>query len=193
MDKEALIEALSQRQMKSNYTEHLISLTANQDIGMLHELCYDQKNRSIAFRAAWILEFVAYVYPERFLAVMEDFLTRLPQQNNPSCQRHFTKILMLLTDPKALPIYQAAFAQANKENIVEVAFEWIIKTDTPVAVKANCMDILYNLYNMCREYDWIADDLRNQVEFLMRDGSPALQSRGKKMLAKLASPPAPSR
>jgi hypothetical protein len=40
------------------------------------------------------------------------------------------------------------------------------------------MDVLYNL----KEIDgWIAGELRAQIEFQLKDGSAALQSRGKKV------------
>jgi|GEM_PF-5252458 hypothetical protein len=37
-------------------------------------------------------------------------------------------------------------------------------------------------------HHWIQDELHSQVQFLLRDGSAAVQSRGKRILKKLKSP-----
>lgn len=147
-----------------------------------HALCYDQPDASIAFRAAWVLEYIAAHYPQRFMPVFTDFLSRLPAQGNPSCQRHFTKILMMITHPKAPDRYRDTYLCADREHVVETVFGWLIDPQTPVAVQVNCMDILFN---MIREFAWITDELKQQTEFFLRDGSAAMQSRGRKILAKL--------
>ncbi len=149
---------------------------------LLHEVCFHTANESIAFYAAYVLEHIAFRYPERFIPVFNTFISRLPEQKNLSCQRHFTKILMAITHPKAPEIYQEAYSRVDRERLVETVFGWLIDPRTPVAVQANCMDIL--LY-MSREFGWIREELKHQIEFLMRDGSAALQSRGKKVLEKL--------
>ncbi len=148
----------------------------------LHNLCYYQEKESIAFRAAWVLEHIALHNPNRFMPVFHDFIHRLPDQKNRSCQRHFTKILMQITHPKAPSFFQDAYREIDREALVETVFGWLIDPDTPIAVQVNCMDILFY---MSKEFDWIADELENQIEFFMRDGSPAMQGRGKKILEKL--------
>ncbi len=147
-----------------------------------HALCYDRRDDSIAFRAAWVLEYIAAHYPERFIPVFADFLSMLPSQRNRSCQRHFTKILMIITDPKAPENYRDAYLCADRERLAETVFGWLIDPHTPVAVQVNCLDVLYNLIS---EFDWIKDELKQQTEFLLRDGSAAMQSRGKRILVKL--------
>lgn len=149
----------------------------------LHDLCYDAKHSKLAFRAAWLLEYIAVHHPDRFIIVASKFLTRLSTQKNPSCQRHFTNILRRLTHPRAPRTYQDALLSTDREQLVETIFNWFIDPRTPVAVQANCMDVLFQL---SREFTWIREELKLQVEFLLRDGSPAIQSRGKKVLEKLA-------
>lgn len=147
----------------------------------IHDTCYSQDG-AVAFRAAWILEYIATHDPERFMSIFEEFIHRLPTQRNPSCQRHFTKILMLVTSSKAPAPYRTAYSGIDRGQVVETVFGWLIDPQTPVAVQVNCMDILFNMHS---EFEWIREELRPQVEFLMRDGSAAMQSRGKKILAKL--------
>ena len=148
----------------------------------LHELCYDEARPALAFRAAWLLEYISVHHPNRFRVVADSFFTQLSRQRNPSCQRHFTNILRQLTHPKAPETYKNSLLSADRAQLVEVVFGWFVDPKTPVAVKANCMDILFQLR---REFNWVGEELQLQIEFLLRDGSPAIQSRGKKVLAAL--------
>ena len=151
-------------------------------VAELHALCYDTKHPQLAFRAAWLLEYIAVHHPNRFIPVADAFLAQLSNQENRSCQRHFTNILIRLTHPKAHQGYRDALLSADREQLVETVFHWLIDPDTPVAIQANCMEVLLHLSN---EFEWIKDELKQQIEFLLRDGSPAIQSRGKKVLAAL--------
>jgi len=144
-----------------------------------HHLCYRQETDPVAFRAAWLLEYIAYRYPDRFSTVLPVFLQAMHEQRNVSCQRHFTKILMRVTSRSAPDVYRDHYRQADRERLVETIFGWLIDPETPVAVQVNCMDILFNMRN---EFDWLGEELRNQIRFLMRDGSAAMQSRGRKLL-----------
>lgn len=152
----------------------------------LIKLCLNS-NYEAAFRAAWILELAAVNFQERFIEQLDIFFNVYFKLKNQSCQRHFTKILMWLTTGKA---NRDCLSARTLENIVETTFEWMIDQQTPVAVRVNCMDILYNLTD---EVDWIADELCSQIEFQLKSGSAALQSRGKKVLHKLSKPQRNSR
>ncbi len=183
MDEQTLKERLATTWAKTKISS-LVALVEDTGVtaALLHEVCYDEKNDSIAFRAAWMLEYIAARYPERFIPVFGDFMIRLPNQRNPSCQRHFTKILMDITHPEAPKPYKDAYSMIDREQVVETVFGWLVDPQTPVAVQANCLDILFN---MSSEFGWIAEELEHQVEFLLRNGSAAMQSRGKKILARL--------
>ena len=148
----------------------------------LHDLCYDTEHSKLAFRAAWVLEYLVVHYAERFLPVAGDFLRRLGDQQNRSCQRHFTNILIRLTHPKAHKGYREVMRSADREQLVETVFGWFIDPRTPVAIQANCMEVLLH---MSDEFEWIKDELKQQINFLLRDGSAAIQSRGKKVLGVL--------
>ncbi len=161
--------------------KEVVSL-ATQSVNSVDELiklCL-HSNYEIAFRAAWILELVAVAYPERFNEKLSEFIDVYVRLTNQSCQRHFTKILMSLTNMQAR---QDRLSTNDLEAIVETTFEWMIDPQTPVAVRVNCMDILFDLRDMD---NWIADELRAQIEFQLQSGSAALQSRGKRVLYKLS-------
>ncbi|SEK79147.1 hypothetical protein [Parapedobacter koreensis] len=179
-----LFERLSAAAAKVK-TPALVALAedATLPIALLHDICYDQKHGTVAFRAAWVLEHIATHYPDRFMPIFDAFLSRLPEQRNVSCQRHFTKIVMCITHPKAPKPYQNAFATIDHEQLVEILFSWLIAPRAPVAVQVNCIAALFN---MCDEIKWLAAELKQQTAFLLKDGSAAMQSRGKKIMAKLA-------
>lgn len=137
--------------------------------------------KEVAFRASWVLEQFLYYRLDDLIQSLPDFISAYIIQKNQSCQRHFTKIMMFIADLKSLSDTSIVIAK-YKEQIVETTFDWLIDSETPVAVQVNCMDILFPF---AKEESWIKDELRSQVQFLLKDGSAALQSRGKRILKKL--------
>lgn len=181
MNKEKLLEAILATLVKTK-VEKLAALGGAQAYSLkdLLDLTFYPR-RPIAFRAAWVLEYVQVNFPERFLAVRDEFLQRYPAQKNPGCRRHYAKIVMHLSTPDWA---QKGVSRAyDWQSVIEATFDWLADPKTPVAVKVYCMDILFNLRG---EADWIGDELRAQTEFLLRDGSAAIQSRGHAILKKLA-------
>jgi hypothetical protein len=134
-------------------------------------------DRQIAFRAAWVLECAFNLSKDCFIVCLPDFLSAYPKQNNNSCRRHYTKILMGFSERRS-----GYLDQYELSELVEATFEWLIDPDTPVAVKVNCLDVLFNLSN---RYDWLIDELKAQIVFLLKDGTAAMQSRGKSLLNKM--------
>ena len=147
----------------------------------IHDLlayCYNPK-KQLAFRAAWVLEYTVFSFAQSFLSVLNDFLAGYIIQKNLSCQRHYTKIIIYLTKHNSLSIFQFKVRDFNFEPIIDTTFEWLINPKTPIAVKVNCIEILVNLRS---KSDWIEEELKAQIKFLLKDGGPAVQSRGRKML-----------
>ncbi len=132
----------------------------------------------LAFRAAWLLEHIAVEYPENFASIAPQFMKVYSSQTNPGGRRHFSRIMMDLSSPGAAYSIPGSLC----EEIIEASFEWLIDPKTPVAIKANCMDVLLNLRHTA---DWITDELGQQVSFVLKDGGPAILSRGKRVMAKL--------
>ncbi len=184
MTRQDLLTALTNTLTKSKVNELvLLAATDRLPVGDLLDLCFYKDDAAIAFRASWILEYTTVHDPDRFIPHLDLFIRRLGEQDNDSCRRHFTKILIFLTSPRAPEKYKAVFPETSvAERIAETMFEWLIEPRTPVAVKANCMDILFNLR---LKVNWVTDELSFQIEHELRNGSAALQSRGKKILSRL--------
>ncbi|MBS1525021.1 MAG: hypothetical protein JST19_05195 [Bacteroidetes bacterium] len=137
---------------------------------------------NIAFRAAWILENLFLKKPETYANDLEYLLSRVKDVTYPSCQRHYAKIMMHITGKKVPLIIRGKLEGTDLEPIVEKLFDWLIDPNMLVAVKVFASEALFNLRH---RYPWITQELKEQLKFLMRDGSAAIQTRGRKLLAKL--------
>ena len=150
--------------------DELIDLTFNTD-------------KTLGFRAMWLLDSVMLSDIARYSANLKYFLSRIKEVNNESCKRHYARIMMFMTDAKAPDIVKAALNEIDLEDTVEQFFDWIIHPKVKPAVKIFAADALFNLSD---RYDWIAEELANQMQFLMRNGGPAIQVRGRRLLASLS-------
>ncbi|MBS1503589.1 MAG: hypothetical protein JST32_16085 [Bacteroidetes bacterium] len=140
------------------------------------------EDKNIAFRAAWILENFFLKKPGAYSDDLEYLVSRVKDVTWPSCQRHYAKIMMHITAKKAPPIIREKLETMDLEPIVEKLFDWVIDPKVLIAVKVFSLEALFNLRG---QYTWITDELKEQTKFLMRDGTPAIQSRGRKLLSKL--------
>lgn len=147
----------------------LVDITLNED-------------KNIASRAAWVLENVFLANPVFYLFELDYLLMRFPDVRYPSCQRHYAKIAMHLTSPKAHRLIKEKLQDTDMEPVVEKCFDWLIYPKVLVAVKVFAAE---SLFNLSHRYDWISEELANQLEFMMHDGSAAIQSRGRKLIEKL--------
>lgn len=178
MDRDQLLKKLSQALTKKGTVQLAMDKACKPD-DLIGLSLYPQAE--IAFRASWILEQLVYFRWDDLVPSLPDLISVYLRQGNRSCQRHFTKIMMYLTHPESSP-FMKSLIDSNQGQIIERTFEWLIDPETPVAVKVNCMDILLNLRSGS---EWIPDELRSQIQYLLKDGSAAIQSRGKRVLKKL--------
>ena len=183
MDKSELLKEISNTLVKVK-VEKLAALGSKHTYSLsdLLDLTFYPK-REVAFRAAWILESIVQTDPQRFSPHVEEFLIRYPSQTNTSCQRHFSKIMMYLTDPRSQKLLRLPDEFAL-EPLVEKTFEWLIDPKSPVAVQVNCLEVLFNLR---QQVPWIEEELRAEIIFLLHEGGAAMQTRGKAILKKLNS------
>ncbi|UZJ64537.1 hypothetical protein OKW96_19610 [Sphingobacterium sp. KU25419] len=146
----------------------------------LLELSTYQEDRQLAFRSAWIFETI--VLKDKGLLDKNTsslLIQNLSTLNNWSCARSYSKVLMYLTSSKATYMQ---LTEVEYEVITDVSFSWLINPSCPIAVLANCMDILDQL---SVKYPWIREELDTQVEYLLRlNPTPAIKSRSLKILKK---------
>lgn len=140
------------------------------------------REREIAFRAAWILENLIAIDPVRFIDDIEYLILLFPIVKNKSCQRHYAKIIMHLTEQGVDKLVKQKLAEIDLEGTVEHCFDLLIEPKTPAAVKAHVSEILFNL--RCR-YTWIGEVLSEQLKIMMYGGKPSIRSKGRRLLSYL--------
>jgi hypothetical protein len=137
---------------------------------------------AIAFRAVWILENFFLTDPESYLPDLQYMISRFKDVKHHGCMRHYAKIIMHVTEAKAPASLQLKLKEINLEPVVEQLFDWMIDAKAKVAVK---MFAAYALFNLKDTFPWIKEELCSQMEFLMRNGSPGIQSGGKKIISQI--------
>lgn len=139
-------------------------------------------DKNIAFRASWLLENMIIANANEHLNDLPYLMQRFPEVIYPSSQRHYANTMIRLTSHKSSQEIKHTLTRLDLEAVVEKLFDWLIDPEVLVAVKASAAEALLNLST---RYDWIADELANQMEFLMRNGTAAIQARGKRILHQL--------
>ncbi|HKG05508.1 MAG TPA: hypothetical protein VKB19_03575 [Pedobacter sp.] len=154
-----------------------------------HELNIDDllaisfhKKKEIAYRAAWMLEYIMVRRPGQFAPHINKLLELLPVQKNPSAMRHYTKIIALLTAKDADPEYKKLSETIDFDPVIEVLFTWMVDTEMLVAAKVHCMQALANLVP---RYNWIKDDLLETIDYLTDIESIAFFARARQVKKQL--------
>lgn len=183
MSKEELIKQLAATFGKTKVDKLVVILKErNFALRDLIDLTFHE-DKTIAFRSAWLLENLFLDDPLAYLSDLNYLLTRFKDVKYESCQRHYAKIMMHITSSKAPIEIKQKLDAIDLEPVVEQCFDWMIDAKVKIAVKAFAADALFNMSN---RYPWIKEELANQIRFLMKNGSPAIQSRGRKLLATLS-------
>ncbi|MHA4896192.1 hypothetical protein ACXZ1K_15680 [Pedobacter sp. PWIIR3] len=184
MDKEELLIALSlpmHFQMVANLTRILDSREV--DIRNLFELTFHKK-KEVAFRAAWMLEYLMVNEPSAFADHIGLLFELLPRQKNQSSMRHYSKMISILTDKRVNSCYKEPLSKINLEPVIEVLFTWLIDNNVLVATKVHCMQ---SLANLSFRFSWIKEELLQTIHHLEATESIAFFARArvvKKTLSK---------
>lgn len=182
MTQEDLIKQLNYNFNKAKLKELIVAFYKNDfTLFNLIDLTF-YNDKVIAFRAAWLLENCLLMNPLLQSAEIQYLLKRFNAVTYPSCQRHYAKIIMYLTSQKTDKAIINKIQLINMEPVVEQCFDWMIDPKVRIAVKVFAAEALFNLSH---RYNWIAEELADQLKFLMNNGSPAIKSKGKKLLMRL--------
>jgi hypothetical protein len=136
-------------------------------------------DKVIGFRAVWILENMFLKHPEHYLNDLEYFISRFKEVNNPGCMRHYTKLIMHMTDTTSPASVKQKLQSIDLESVVEQLFDWMIDPKVKVAVKAFAGKALFNLKD---RYDWILEELEGQLQIFLCDKSAGMRSAAKNTL-----------
>ena len=139
-------------------------------------------DKQVAFRAAWLMDTLYFDDPVYYLDDINYLLQQIPNVKYPASKRHYSRIALNLTSPRSPKAIQDKLADIDLEQVVEHFFDWMIDPKVKVAVKVFVAESLFNLRH---RYPWVLEELGSQIEYLMRDGTAAIQSTGKRLLKEL--------
>ncbi|MCT4589834.1 MAG: hypothetical protein N4A71_18565 [Carboxylicivirga sp.] len=143
---------------------------SKQDIELLLEL-HEHKDSKIAWRTAYLLD-LAHDHNTSILDNhLELLLARTPALSNQSIRRHYLRILS-----------QHDLSELADGNFLDCCFECLQTEETPIAVKAHCMQIIYDL---TIPYPELIPELKAVLESLLPYGSKGEVNRAKKILKKI--------
>ncbi|WP_342328683.1 hypothetical protein [Pedobacter sp. FW305-3-2-15-E-R2A2] len=158
-------------------------LNASMEAGMVEDLIdlTFHPKKEVGFRAAWTLE---YILMNHHCAGdhLEDLLNRFPEQKNPSCMRHYGKILAYLTGKKSTGLKEGQLDKIDFAPIIDILFDWLIDEKVLVATKVHAMQALANL---APRYPWIKDELLETIAHLEDLESIAFFGRAKQVKKQL--------
>ncbi|GAB2978010.1 hypothetical protein GCM10027049_11720 [Mucilaginibacter puniceus] len=140
-------------------------------------------DKQVAFRMAWLMDTLYFDDPLYYLDDIEYLLQQIPIIKYPASQRHYSRIVLNLTFPKAPKAIQEKLADIDLEPVVEHFFDWMIDPKVKVAVKVFVAESIFNLRD---RYPWVTEELADQIRYMMRDGTAGIQSMGKKLLKGLS-------
>ena len=133
----------------------------------LIELCLIEDNL-IPQRASWVLDEVTQRYPNWIDPYVENLSLSLSELKHGGTRRNITKVLSRST----LPI-------ENLGELLNVCFEWLVDKETPIAVRAHCMTIVYRISE-------IEPEIKGEFESILREfveiGSAGEKSRARRIL-----------
>ncbi|MCW3787631.1 hypothetical protein [Plebeiibacterium sediminum] len=124
------------------------------------------------WKAAWLFEHVYLEDKTIIRPFLKDMIKRFPNLQSDGVKRHFSKML--------------AYSDINNlldGNFINICFDWLISEKIPVAVKANCMHILYNATKV---YPELKPELKMILEEQFDNNTAGFKSRAKKILKEIS-------
>ncbi|TCO09136.1 hypothetical protein [Natronoflexus pectinivorans] len=129
------------------------------------------KEKKVAWRAAWILDNFSRQYSPMLIPYTDQFCEILISTPNQGVRRHLTNILCTIP------------AETIEDGrVVDACLQWITEEKSDIAVKANSMQLVANI---CRVYPELASEIIHVIEQGMENGSTGIKNRGKKIISTL--------
>jgi hypothetical protein len=160
--------------------QQLMTLLRNGEVDLddLIELTAHKHART-AFYAAWLMEDMLTRYADEFVDHWSNIVKYGAMVTNPSCHRHYMKIYSYFTNTKAPALVKAMIINSDMRPVIQQCFDQLTDPRVRVAVKVAAAETLCHL---SPRYTWIANELSDQLNLLMQNGSPAILSAGRRLL-----------
>jgi hypothetical protein len=125
----------------------------------------------ITQRAAYSVGISIDNHPNLIEPYVEALIDNLDNKVHDAVKRNSVRILEKMDIP-----------ESHQGLLTEKCFQYLMSNNEPIAVKVFSMSILFN---MVMKYHELKNELKIVIEDLMKYGTPAITSRGKKILKAL--------
>jgi len=122
-------------------------------------------------RAAWAMDACLEKHPELLSPYVETLIDTLPGFTNNGVKRQVVKALAAREIP-----------EKYEGEMVDLCFRWLQSSDTPVAIKVHCMQLLANI---TERHPDLAEELRTVIIEQIPRNSAGFSSRGRKIIKKI--------
>jgi hypothetical protein len=127
-------------------------------------------------RAGWPMSDIAISHPEMIKPYIGKFVKLFHKKGmHEAVIRNVLRVMQFVDVP----------AKYHGE-VVNACFEFLLKSEYPIAYKAFSMTVLLNI---TKKEPGLKRELKIVIEEMMKEGSPAIRSRGKNVLKELTRMP----
>ncbi|QRR03676.1 hypothetical protein [Dyadobacter sandarakinus] len=177
ISKTLLTPAYQSKEVAGSVAQHACS--SPEAFAVLFE-CFVSDEYRLAQRAAYSLSMAARQRPDLMEPYVDKLVAQLSRKDvHEAVIRNSIRILEEVRIPENL-----------HAELINICFDFVQNRRTSIAVKAFSLTVLFNL---SRIYPELGNELRVIIEENIDYETPAFQSRGKKILAKLRGPQAGKR
>lgn len=154
------------------------------DLDKLLSLCVvEDSNSNLALHAIWFLEKYALAHAHQLPYIFDFLIAHLARVSIEGAQRILGNIYLqaLKRTARCVP------NPDQDEALINCGFDWLTTPGKSIAVVANSFDLLYVL---SQRHPWIKEALASEINLLLERGTtPAIRSRGQKVLKQLQRKP----
>lgn len=134
--------------------------------------CFKNSDPTIQQRASWIIEITTGLHPQLLEPYLLEMIHIFSQEGfHNSIYRNFGKILCR----HEIPEDEQGF-------LYDKCIEYLLNPKKEIAIKAHCMQLAFNIG---KPYPELIDELSIVIHELIKNGSPGIISRGKKILQQI--------
>ncbi|MFD2744571.1 MULTISPECIES: hypothetical protein [Sphingobacterium] len=153
------------------------------DIDQLLTLCITKdENHNMPLHAIWFLEKYVLAHTADLPNIFNFLVANRSNITIEGARRILGNIYL-----QALRSASCKTTEEQDEQLISCGFDWLTTPGTSIAVLANSFELLYTL---SLRHDWIIEALEVEISLLLeRDASPAVRSRGQKVLKLLRQKP----
>lgn len=174
INKETIAELVTEGHSKNQVTKIIFAINGKQH--QFDELMkiFLGSDEEMARRAAWAMSYIVIKHPTLVDKWFPKIIANLSKQDqHPAIYRNTFRFMEVIKIPRK-----------HSVRILDAAYSFILNRTHPVAIRAFAMS---TAMNVVRNHPQLAGELRTVVNEVIDETSPAIRSRGRKVLQKLSN------